>query len=103
MESLEHVNGLYQQVDCAVCGTNNVRINGLEGVHTAFLIDGIPIMGALASVYGLNGLHPGMIEQIEVLKGPSSTAATTRSMGNRSTHIGSRRSATSGRPSQTKS
>jgi outer membrane receptor for ferrienterochelin and colicins len=73
VESLEHVNGLYQQVDCAVCGTNNVRVNGLQGIHTAFLIDGMPIMGALASVYGLNGLHPGMVEQIEVVKGPSST------------------------------
>ncbi len=73
VESLEHVNGLYQQVDCAVCGTENVRINGLEGVHTAFLIDGMPIMGALASVYGLTGLHPAMIEQVEVVKGPSST------------------------------
>ena len=73
VESLEHVNGLYEQVDCAVCGTNNIRVNGLEGIHTAFLIDGMPIMGALASVYGLNGMHPGMVEQVEVVKGPSST------------------------------
>ena len=73
VESLEQVNGLYQQVDCAVCGTANVRINGLEGIHTAFLIDGMPILGALASVYGLTGLHPAMVEQVEVVKGPSST------------------------------
>ena len=73
LESLEQVNGLYQQVDCAVCGTNNMRINGLEGANTAFLIDGMPIMGALASVYGLNGINPAIVEQVEILKGPSST------------------------------
>ncbi len=73
MESLEQVTGLYQQVECAVCGTNNMRINGLEGVNTAFLIDGMPIMGSLASVYGLNGINPAIVEQVEVIKGPSST------------------------------
>jgi outer membrane receptor for ferrienterochelin and colicins len=73
LESLEHVNGLYRQVGCGVCGTTNIRINGLEGAATAFLIDGMPIMGALASVYGLNGIHPAIVEQVEVLKGPSST------------------------------
>lgn len=73
MESLEQVTGLYKQVDCAVCGTTNIRINGMEGVHTAFLIDGMPIMGSLASVYGLNGINPAIVEQVEVIKGPSST------------------------------
>ena len=73
MESLEQVTGLYQQVDCAVCVTSNIRINGLDGVHTAFLIDGMPIMGSLASVYGLNGINPAIVEQVEVVKGPSST------------------------------
>ena len=73
MESLEQVTGLYQQVDCAVCGTNNIRVNGLEGVNTAFLIDGMPLMGSLASVYGLNGINPAIVEQVEVIKGPSST------------------------------
>ncbi len=73
MESLEQVTGLYKQVDCAVCATTNMRINGLDGVNTAFLVDGMPIMGSLASVYGLNGINPAIVEQIEIIKGPSST------------------------------
>lgn len=73
VDALESVNGLYQQVDCGVCYTNSIRINGLEGPYTAVLIDGAPIMGALAAVYGLNGIDPAVIEQVEVIKGPAST------------------------------
>lgn len=81
METIEHVNGLYRQVDCGVCYTDNIRINGMEGPYTAVLIDGMPIMSALASVYGLNGINPSLIERIEVVKGPSSTLYGTEAMG----------------------
>jgi outer membrane receptor for ferrienterochelin and colicins len=81
MESIQHVNGLYQQVDCAVCYTNNIRINGMEGPYTAVLIDGQPIMSSLASVYGLNGINPSLIERIEIIKGPSSTLYGSDAMG----------------------
>jgi len=79
-EAIQTVNGLYTQVHCAVCYTNNIRINGLEGAYTAILIDGMPIMSALASVYGLNGINPSMIERLEILKGPSSTLYGSEAM-----------------------
>lgn len=81
MDGVGRINGLYPQVDCGVCYTNNIRINGMEGPYTAVLIDGTPIMGALASVYGLNGLHPSLVERIEILKGPQSTLHGTEAMG----------------------
>lgn len=81
MEVLENVNGLYQQIDCAVCGTNNIRINGMDGPYTAVLIDGMPIMSSLATVYGLNGISPSLIQQIEVIKGPMSTLYGSEAMG----------------------
>ncbi len=81
MEVLENVNGLYQQVDCAVCGTNNIRINGMDGPYTAVLIDGMPIMSSLATVYGLNGISPALIQQVEIIKGPMSTLYGSEAMG----------------------
>ncbi len=81
MEALENVNGLSQQIDCAVCGTNNIRINGMDGPYTAVLIDGMPIMSSLATVYGLNGISPALIQQVEVVKGPMSTLYGSEAMG----------------------
>lgn len=79
-ESLQFVNGLYNQVDCGVCYTNNLRINGMEGPYTAVLIDGMPLMSSLASVYGLNGINPALIQQVEIIKGPASTLYGSEAM-----------------------
>jgi outer membrane receptor for ferrienterochelin and colicins len=81
MDNLPFVTGLTQQVDCGVCFTNNIRINGMEGPYTAVLIDGTPVMSSLATVYGLNGLNPAIIQQVEVIKGPASTLYGTEAMG----------------------
>jgi outer membrane receptor for ferrienterochelin and colicins len=80
-EALQYVNGLYNQVDCGVCYTNNIRINGMEGPYTAVLIDGMPILSSLASVYGLNGINPALVERVEILKGPASTLYGSEAMG----------------------
>ena len=80
MEAIEGVNGLQEQIDCGVCGTNNIRINGMDGPYTAVLIDGMPIMSSLATVYGLNGISPALIRQIEVIKGPMSTLYGTEAL-----------------------
>lgn len=81
MDLVSSVNGLTTQLNCGVCGTNAIRINGVEGPNTAVLIDGMPIMGALASVYGLNGISPSIIDQVEVIKGPQSTLYGTQALG----------------------
>ncbi|MDX1618155.1 MAG: TonB-dependent receptor [Balneolaceae bacterium] len=81
MENVGYINGLYEQVDCGVCGTSNIRINGMEGPYTSILIDGMPIMGSLASVYGLNGIGSNVIESIEIIKGPNSTLYGSEAMG----------------------
>jgi outer membrane receptor for ferrienterochelin and colicins len=81
MDVLQNVNGLYEQIDCAVCVTNNIRINGMDGPYTAVLIDGMPIMSSLATVYGLNGISPALIQQVEVIKGPMSTLYGSEALG----------------------
>jgi outer membrane receptor for ferrienterochelin and colicins len=81
MDNISFLPGLTQQVDCGVCFTNNIRINGMEGPYTAVLIDGTPMMSALATVYGLNSIDPSLIEQIEIIRGPNSTLYGSEAMG----------------------
>ena len=73
MEVIDNINGVQNQINCVVCGTNDIHINGMEGPYTLVLIDGMPIMSSLSTVYGLNGIPTSLIKQIEVIKGPSST------------------------------
>lgn len=80
MEIIENVNGVQKQVNCGVCGTNDIHINGMEGPYTLVLIDGMPIMSSLSTVYGLNGIPTSLIKQIEVIKGPSSTLYGTEAV-----------------------
>lgn len=81
IEALQTVNGVQEQINCGVCGTNDIHINGLEGPYTLVLIDGMPIMSALASVYGFNGIPTSLIERIEIIKGPSSTLYGSEAVG----------------------
>ena len=73
MESVQLVNGVQEVIDCGVCYTNSISVNGLPGSYTAILMDGTPIYGSLASVYGLNGIPNMIIDRFEVIKGPNST------------------------------
>ena len=70
---IQLVNGAQEVVACGVCYTNSISINGLEGPYTSVLMDGIPMYGNLASIYGLNGIPNMLIDRLEIVKGPSST------------------------------
>lgn len=72
-EALEIVNGVQPQINCNVCGTGDIHINGMEGAYTMVLIDGMPLVSALSTVYGLSGIPNSLIERVEVVKGPAST------------------------------
>src|SRR5690606_4480902 len=43
-ESMQNVNGVRPQINCNVCNTGDIHINGLEGPYTMVLIDGMPII-----------------------------------------------------------
>lgn len=72
-EALQGINGVRPQVNCNVCGTGDIRINGLDGPYTMVTIDGMPMMSVLSTVYGLFGIPNQLIERIEVVKGPASS------------------------------
>lgn len=80
-ESLQNVNGVRPQINCNVCNTGDIHINGLEGPYTMILIDGMPIVSGLATVYGLTGIPQSLIDRIEVVKGPASTLYGSEAVG----------------------
>ena len=49
-DALSQVNGVQPQITCNVCNTGGLQVNGLEGPYTMVLIDGMPIVSALATV-----------------------------------------------------
>ncbi|MCU0329130.1 MAG: TonB-dependent receptor [Chitinophagales bacterium] len=71
LDALQWVSGIRSQVTCNVCQTADIRINGMEGTNTLVLIDGMPIVSGLGTVYGLYGIPSGMIHRIEIAKGPA--------------------------------
>lgn len=72
-EGLQNVNGVRPQYNCNICSTGDIHINGLEGPYTLVMIDGMPIVSGLSTVYGLSGIPTSMIDQIEIVKGPASS------------------------------
>lgn len=80
-EALQNVNGVRPQLNCSVCNTGDIHINGLEGPYTMVLIDGMPIVSSLSTVYGLSGIPNSLIERMEVVKGPASSLYGSEAIG----------------------
>ena len=80
-ESIGMVNGVQPTISCNVCNAGDIHINGMEGGYTMVMIDGMPIVSALSTVYGLMGIPNSMIERIEIIKGPSSTLYVSEAVG----------------------
>ena len=80
-EALENVNGIRPQLNCSICSTGEIRINGQEGSYTMVLIDGLPIVSGLSTVYGFSGVPQALIERIEVIKGPGSLLFGSEAVG----------------------
>ncbi len=80
-EALQNVNGVRPQLNCAVCNTGDIHINGLEGPYTMVLIDGMPIVSSLSTVYGLSGIPNALVERIEIVKGPASSLYGSEAVG----------------------
>ena len=80
-EALEIVNGIRPQLNCNVCNTGDIHINGQEGSYTMILIDGLPIVSGLSTVYGLSGIPQSLIERLEIVKGPASTLYGSEAIG----------------------
>lgn len=80
-ENLGMINGVRPQYNCNVCSAGDIHINGMEGPYTMVLIDGMPLLSSLGTVYGLTGLPMSIVERVEVMKGPAASIYGSESMG----------------------
>nr|WP_317616749.1 TonB-dependent receptor [Flavobacterium circumlabens] len=80
-EALQNVNGVRPQLNCGVCNTGDIHINGLESPYTSVMIDGMLIVSSLSTVYGLSGIPNSLVERIEIVKGPASSLYGSEAVG----------------------
>jgi len=80
-DALQNINGVRPQLNCNICNTGDIHINGLEGPYTMVLIDGMPIVSSLGTVYGLSGIPNSLVERIEIVKGPASSLYGSEAVG----------------------
>ena len=81
IDAVGMVNGVRPQINCSVCNTGDIHINGMEGPYTMVLIDGMPIVSGLSTVYGLSGIPTSLVERVEIVKGPGSALYGSEAMG----------------------
>jgi outer membrane receptor for ferrienterochelin and colicins len=81
LEGLQYVNGVRPQINCNVCNTGDIHINGMEGPYTLVLIDGMPIVSGLGSVYGLSGIPVSLLQRVEVIRGPAGALYGSEAVG----------------------
>ena len=81
LDALYMVNGITPQVNCNACNTADIGINGMPGPYSMVLIDGMPIVSSLSSVYGFSGISNSIINRVEIVKGPASSLYGSEAMG----------------------
>ncbi|AIZ63268.1 hypothetical protein PK28_05410 [Hymenobacter sp. DG25B] len=70
---LGDVAGMQVQPTSATTGNADLRIQGLQGKYTQLLRDGLPLFGGYAGSFGILQLPPLDLQQVEIIKGASST------------------------------
>jgi len=70
---LGDIAGIQIQQTNAATGNADMRIQGLQGKYTQILRDGMPLFGGYAGSFGILQIPPLDLQQIELIKGASST------------------------------
>ncbi len=80
-DTLEFTPGVRVDNNCQNCNFSQIRLLGLDGTYTQILIDGQPLVGSLAQVYGVEQIPARLIDRVEVVKGGSSALYGSGSVG----------------------
>ena len=70
---LKEQTGFQLQRTSAIMGTFGIRLQGLSSDYTQILQDGFPLFSGLTNDIGITQLPTQDLQQIEIIKGPSST------------------------------
>jgi len=65
--------GVQVQRTSATAGTMSIRLQGLNSRYVQTLKDGFPLFGGFSNVIGITQIPPLDLQQVEIIKGPSST------------------------------
>ena len=80
-DAIEYTTGIRVENNCQNCNFSQIRLLGLGGPYTQILVDGQPVISALAQVYGIEQIPARMIDRIEVVKGGGSALYGAGSVG----------------------
>ncbi|MBX9853142.1 MAG: TonB-dependent receptor, partial [Cytophagaceae bacterium] len=70
---LAESTGIQTQQTSATSGSSSIRIQGLDGKYTQIIRDGFPLYSGFSGGLGLLQVAPLDLQQVEVIKGSSST------------------------------
>ena len=71
-DAIEYTPGVRLDTTCQNCGATEVRLLGLPQRYLAILQDGLPMQSGLSAVYGIEQIPVGLLERIDIVKGPGS-------------------------------
>lgn len=72
-QAVELLNGVRIESNCQNCNTAEVQLLGLGGSYNQILFDGMPLLSALGSVYGIEQIPAAFVDRLEVVKGGGSS------------------------------
>lgn len=64
--------GVRVENKCLNCNFTEIRLLGMDGPYSQVLIDGQPVMSAMAAVYGIEHIPSRQIDRVELIKGGGS-------------------------------
>lgn len=80
-ESMNTIPGVRTQTICSVCNTGELQINGMSGIYNLVMIDEMPMLTGLSSIYGIQGLPNFILQRVDITKSIGEARYPSDAMG----------------------